>query len=159
MAPAPSLSPATISLSAIAKTIISLIHSDPASPELLFYLNARDQPGLQQVAQTVLPFLKGRSDALSRYLAENESNPVRVSEKTKTFWLEKKQATDDLLGAVQYADKSDAELDAAAKTKRVEYFENTKVAWEVGLALVLEKLSKEIVGPFVLGNYPKSIKP
>ncbi|KAI0068221.1 hypothetical protein BV25DRAFT_539045 [Artomyces pyxidatus] len=151
-APAPALSPATISLSAVAKNIITLLHSGPAAPELLFYLNARNHAELQKVAPTVSTFLKGRHGALERYLAENETSPVRVSEKTKTFWLEKKHATEELLAAVQDVDKADAELSEAGKKARQEYYENTKAAWEVGLSLVLTKLSKELVGPFALGD-------
>lgn len=150
-APAPVLSPATIALSSTAKSIITLLHSAPASPELLFYLNARDLFELRKVAPGVLAFLKGRKGALERYLAENESKEVRISEKTKKFWLEKKDETEYLLSVLDDADKSDSELSESGRKAREEYFEKTKAAWEVGLALVLNKLCKESVGPFTLG--------
>ncbi|KAI0275089.1 hypothetical protein BC834DRAFT_850983 [Gloeopeniophorella convolvens] len=151
-APAPALSPATIALSGTAKNIITLIHSAPASPELLFYMNARDPAALRTAAPSIATFLRGRKEALEHYLAENETKEIRISEKTKVFWLEKKKATDDLLAAPGQAEKSDAELSEEGKKARAEYFENTKAAWEVGLALVLNKLNKELVGPFTLGD-------
>jgi len=106
-APAPALSPATVALSSTAKTMIMLIHSTPTSPEFLFYYNARDLPALRTVAPSISASLKGRKGALERYLAENESKEVRVSEKTKTFWLEKKKEAEDLLSILDDADKSD----------------------------------------------------
>jgi hypothetical protein len=118
---------------------------------LLFYLNARDLPVLRTVAPSVLAFLKGRKGALELYLTENESKEVRVSEKTKTFWLEKKSATEHSLPALEDADKSDSELSESGRKAREEHFEKTKAAWEVDLASVLNKLCKEFVGPFALG--------
>jgi len=152
VAPAPALSPATIELSATAKSIIALVHSSPASPELLFYFNARDSTTLKTVSPSISAFLKGRKGALERYLAENETNEIRVSEKTKRFWQEKKGTTEELLVALDEADKSESELSEAGKKAREEYFESTKAAWELGLGLVLTKLCKELVGPFALGE-------
>jgi len=128
------------------------VHSSPASPELLFYFNARDSTTLKTVSPSVSGFLNGRKRALERYQAEDEANDIRVSEKTKRFWLEKKIATGDLLAALNESDKSESELSEAGKKAREEYFEKTKAAWDVGLALVLTKLSKELVGPFALGE-------
>ncbi|KAI0322631.1 hypothetical protein OF83DRAFT_1167332 [Amylostereum chailletii] len=151
-APAISLSPATIALSAVAKNITTLLHSGPASPELLFFMNARNSAELEKVTGTVLPFLKGRKEALERYLSQNETSPVRVSEKTSQFWREKKQSTEGLLAIIEAAGKNEGELDEAGKKAREEYFENTKAAWEVGLSLVLTKLSAELIGPYALGD-------
>jgi hypothetical protein len=151
-APAPALSPATVALASTAKTIITLLHSAPASPELLFYFNARDLPALRTAALGVSAFLKGRKEALERYLAEDEFKEVHVSEKTKKFWLEKKGATEDLLPALDDADKSDSELSESGRKAREEHFEKTKAAWEVGLAVVLNKLCEEFAGPFALGT-------
>lgn len=151
-APAPALSPATVALSATAKSIIALVHSSPASPELLFYFNARDSTTLKTVSPSVSTFLKGRKTALERYLAENETNEISVSEKTKTFWQEKKNTTVELLVALDSADKSESDLSDEGKKARNEYFESTRAAWELGLALVLNKLSEELVGPFTLGE-------
>lgn len=151
-APAPALSPATIALSSTAKSIIALLNSSSASLEVLFFLNARDLPALRTVAPSVSTLLKGRKEALERYLAENEAKGVRVSEKTKAFWLEKKSATEDLLVALDEADKSDSELSESGRKAREEYLDKSRAAWEVGLAVVLNKLSKELVGPFALGT-------
>ncbi len=150
-APAPALSPATVALSATAKSIVSLVHSSPASPELLFYLNARDTTTLKTVSPSVSAFVKGRKGAIERYLAEDEANEIRVSEKTRNFWVEKKNATEELLAVLDEADKSESELSETGKKAREEYFEKTKAAWEADLALVLTKLSKELIGPFTLG--------
>jgi outer membrane usher protein FimD/PapC len=150
-APAPALSPATVALSATAKSLIALVHSSPASPESLFYFNARDSTTLKTVSPSISAFLKGRKMALERYQAENETNEIRVSEKTKKFWQEKKDATEELLVALDGADKSESELSEEGKKARGEYFESTKAAWDLSLALVLKKLSEEVVGPFALG--------
>ena len=128
-----------------------MLHSSPASPELLFYLNAKDLLALRAVAPSVSSFLKGRKEALGHYLAENEAKEVRVSEKTKAFWLERERATEDLLIALDEADKNESELSESGRKARVEYFEKTKAAWEDGLAVVLNNLSKDLVGPFALG--------
>jgi len=151
-APAPALSPATVALSAMAKSIITLVHSPPASPESLFYYNARDSTTLKTVSPSVSAFLKGRKGALERYLAENETSEIRVSEKTKRYWQEKKNATEELLATLGEADKSESDLSEDGKKAREEYFEKTKATWEVGLALVLTNLGKELVGPFALGE-------
>ena len=57
-----------------------------------------------------------------------------------------------MLTAMASADKDDAQLSAADKKAREEYFESTKAAWEVGLSLALTQLSKELIGPYSLGK-------
>ncbi|KAI0296168.1 hypothetical protein BC826DRAFT_908571 [Russula brevipes] len=151
-APAPALSPATVALSSAAKSIITLVHSGVASPDALFCLNARDLPALRAIAPSVSAFLKGRKQTLERHLAENESKEVRVSEKTNTFWLEKKRAIEALLIVLDQADKSDSELSESGRTARQEYFDKSKAIWEVDLAVVLNNVSKELVGPYALGE-------
>ncbi|VDB84946.1 unnamed protein product [Peniophora sp. CBMAI 1063] len=140
-APAPALAPATIDSNSRARTIITLLHSAPASPELLFLMNARDASVLSTYSQTLRPFLSGRIEALSSFASSQESANVKVSAKTRAFWEEKKVAAQKLLNGVESEGKD-----------REEYFENSKAAWEVGLGAVLNKLSAEIVGPFTLGD-------
>ncbi|THH10457.1 hypothetical protein EW146_g8366 [Bondarzewia mesenterica] len=82
----------------------------PASPVLLFYMNTRDSSTLQSISKTVLPFLRGQCDALDRYLSDNKSSSISISEKTKTFWLEKKRVTEELLIMMSDAGKADAVL-------------------------------------------------
>ncbi|THH06020.1 hypothetical protein EW146_g9741, partial [Bondarzewia mesenterica] len=118
-APAPVLSPATIFFSGVSKTIIDVVHAGPASPVLLFYMNARDSSTLQSVSKTVLPFLCGRCDALDHYLSDNKSSSISISEKTKTFWLKKKRATEELLIMMSDAGKADAELSDAGKKSKL----------------------------------------
>ncbi|KAI9509084.1 hypothetical protein F5148DRAFT_1190243 [Russula earlei] len=152
-APAPALSPATVALSSTAKSIITLLHSAPASPEMLFLLNAKNLAALRTIAPSVSAFLKGRKEALDRYLAEDEAKEVRLSEKTKSFWLEKKSAIEGLLTTLNEADKSDTELSESGRKAREEYLEKSKAAWQVGLAVVLNKLTKELLpGPYALGE-------
>ncbi|KAI0308231.1 hypothetical protein B0F90DRAFT_1681198 [Multifurca ochricompacta] len=127
------------------RSIMSHTHTTSAAP-------APDLPALRTVAPAVSAFLKGRKAALERYLSENEGNEIRVSEKTKKFWLEKKKATEDLLTPLNEADKGDPELSEVGRKAREEYFEKTKAAWEVGLALVLNEINKELIGPFALGE-------
>jgi len=55
------------------------------------------------------------------------------------------------VSALYDANKSDSELSESGKKTCEEYFEKTKGAWEVGLALVLNKLCKKFAGPFALG--------
>jgi hypothetical protein len=144
--------PATIELSTLSRSLIALLHSGPASPELLFFMNARNDEELKRAAKTVLPFVQGRKAALEGFLEQNEASEVRVSQKTKKFWEDKRSNAASIAAVLALADKSTGELDKEAKRARAEYFENTKAAWEVGLALVLTKLSTEMLGPYALGE-------
>lgn len=86
-------------------------------------------------------------------MKENEASEIRVSEKTRVFWVEKKRTTEEVLRVVEAASKGEEELGEEEKRARKEYFENTKAAWEVGLAVVLQKISKDLVGPYALGMF------
>jgi len=66
--------------------------------------------------------------------------------------LEKKRETEDLLTALDEADKGESELSESGRKAREEYFEKAKAAWEVGLADVLDKLNKDLAVPFALGE-------
>ncbi|THH04733.1 hypothetical protein EW146_g10099 [Bondarzewia mesenterica] len=153
----PVLSPAMISLSGVSKTIIDVVHAGPASPELLFYMNARDSSTLQSVSKTVLPFLRGRCDALDHYLSDNKSSSISVSEKTKTFWLEKKRATEEMLIMMSDAGKADAELSDQFSIADIHIV--AWLAWLIKLsggnttdngADAIRKLERHVVGGFRL---------
>jgi hypothetical protein len=94
----------------------------------------------------------GRHDALVRLLTDAESGDgFHASEKTKQYWKLKKVATEAFLPVYENAGKPSSELSPEARAKREEYFEQAKKAWNVDLKKALEILSKEIIGPFVLG--------
>lgn len=155
IAPAPALSPATIAATAIAKSIIELIHSPEASPGPLKYYNARDDASLQALAaSSVLGVVQGKVDALKHHIAEAQSGVSQVSEKTKAFWAGKLEFWGKVLSVLEAAGKSLDALSDAEKQARVEFLETGRKAWEVDLPKVLLKLSTEMAGPYALGGWP-----
>ncbi|KAF8485586.1 hypothetical protein F5888DRAFT_1894235 [Russula emetica] len=102
--------------------ISKMKHARATSVPRMLSLVALNLPTLRTVAPSVGAFLKGCKGAWEHYLAENDSK------------------------------KSDSELSESGKKTCEEYFEKTKGAWEVGLALVLNKLCKKFAGPFALGE-------
>jgi len=152
-APAPALAPATIAFSEASSRIIDeILHSEGGSPNTLLYMNARDDASLQALAKALVPFLASRQHALESYLSEAESGTTPISEKTKAFWKEKKDATGNLLDIMLQADKTGAQLNETEKLARDGYFKNAKTVWEVELQDNLLKLNAEIVGPYSLGD-------
>lgn len=151
-APAPALAPATIAFSSASNVIIDdLLHSQQGNPNSLKSLNARDEASLRILAAELLPKVQGKHQALVQYISDAQSEKIHVSEKTKSFWAEKKTATEAILDVYKDAQKPTAGLDAAAKQKREEFFQTAKEAWEVSLKAVLLRLSQDIIGPFTLG--------
>ncbi|KAH9950372.1 hypothetical protein B0H21DRAFT_819183 [Amylocystis lapponica] len=148
-APSPSLSPATIAFNATLNKVVDLLHSPAGDPNVLTYLNARDDSALQTLAAARLPMLTARRDALVQLLADNETAKIRVSEKTKAFWEAKRVATEGFLQV--YADAGTAELSEDARKKRQEFFTSANAAW-TALKDVLTQINQEIIGPYVLGD-------
>lgn len=128
------------------------MHSQPADPNRLTYLNARDETALQTLAAARLPMLTARREMIMQLLSDNESARIRVSEKTRAFWQLRKLETEAFLVVFQDADKPTAKLDDEAKTKRSIYFKQAKETW-AGLREVLLQLNHEIIGPYVLGMF------
>ncbi|KAJ4002338.1 hypothetical protein F5050DRAFT_1716974 [Lentinula boryana] len=152
-APAPILTPATIDFTATCKVIIEdLLHSDDADPNTLLYMNARDEESLRALADSLIPLMKGKVDALNHCLSDAQAGNVRASEKVVKFWTSKKDAAEMLLGVYEKAKVPEAELDANAKAHRAEFFKVAKAAWEVGLVHVLTKLNELIIAPYALGE-------
>ena len=149
-APSPSLAPATIAFSIVSNQIVDLLHSQGADPNALFYMNARSEGELKDLAQKLLPFVSGRRETLSKLLADSENGTVQASEKTKAFWQVKLIATEKFAQVYQDADKSESELSEPARQARQEYFKSAKAAW-IALKDALTVLNKEVIGPFVLG--------
>ncbi|KAF5390348.1 hypothetical protein D9757_002967 [Collybiopsis confluens] len=153
-APAPTLAPATLSFSSTCKLIIEdVLHSDNADPNHLLFMNARDQVSLTQLADNLLPFMKGKISSLETNLTEAQAGTVRASEKVVDFWTSKKNVAQVLAGVYESASKTETELDENAKTRRLDYFKTAKTAWEVALPTTLLKLTREIIGPFALGEF------
>ncbi|KAF5375009.1 hypothetical protein D9758_000305 [Tetrapyrgos nigripes] len=149
-APAPSLMPASIAFLATSKTIVEeILHSEQNDPNNLTYVNARDDTSLRVLSESLLPYFKGRQEALAGYLADPES---RVTDKVKNFWRTKKEAIDALMAVYEKGDKSESELSDDDKAKRKEFFTTAKSVWEEHLAKVLLKLNSEIIGPYALGE-------
>jgi len=150
-APAPTLTPATIAFLANSKTIVDdILHSEAADPNNLTYVNARDDASLRLLAESLVPYFKGRQKALSGFLTDPE---IRVTDKVKNFWKSKKDALEALLAVYQKADTPGGELSENDKTRRKEFFETAKSTWEVGLSKLLLKLNTEIIGPYSLGLF------
>jgi len=147
------LAPATIAFSSTCKIIVEeLLHSDDADPNNLKYANARDEASLRSLADTVLPVVKAKSEALTLYLSEAEKGAIRASAKVVNFWKAKKDATQTLLEVYENAKVHEAELGAHAKAQRTEFFKAAKLAWEVALVRILLRLNEEIIGPYTLGE-------
>lgn len=152
-APAPALTPATIAATSIAKTIISdILHSQEASPKRLTFNNARDAASLRQLAKDRQHVVRGRQAALKKNITEGESGAVQVSEKTKSFWAEKMLETEALLSVLEAAEKAEEDLSEAEKQARLAFFQTGRQAWEIDLPKVLIRLSKEMIGPYSLGD-------
>jgi len=151
-APAPSLAPATIAGTNIGKTIIDLVHSREAAPKTLRYNGARDEASLKALADHVYPLIKMRREVLSKHLKDAESEVAPVSEKVKKFWRDILADLDASAKVLALAHKPAEELTPEEKKDRAAFLEVGKVAWEQHVPAVLLELSKEMTGPFALGD-------
>ncbi|KAJ7597015.1 hypothetical protein C8J56DRAFT_304838 [Mycena floridula] len=147
-APAYVLTPATIQFSVTSNVVIEALHSEMADPKKLLYLNARDDAALGALASKLVPLLTTRQEGLIQFI---ENGDLKVSDKVKAFWQGKKTEIETLLDILTDAQKPKSTLSSASLQKREEYLGTAKVAWD-GLKTVLEQLTKEIIGPFVLGE-------
>ncbi|KAJ6519794.1 hypothetical protein C8R45DRAFT_1119123 [Mycena sanguinolenta] len=151
-APAPALAPATVAFNVTGNALLDIFHADEVSPEMLKFVNARDNASLKTLANTAVPLLEGRKQALAECISEAESGKVQASEKVKKFWQDKQNETDQLLAVLLAADKGDAALDSSEQTKRAEFIAKAKEAWEVSVKGAVVKLNKEMIGPYALGD-------
>lgn len=83
-------------------------------------------------------------ETLKGYLAAAEAGKIHVSEKVKAFWKAKLESHEDLLKVLEPT--ADEEL-------KKQYLEKANQVWQVGLKEVLEKVNKEVVGPYALGSF------
>lgn len=80
---------------------------------------------------------------LKGYLAAAEEGKFHVSEKVKAFWRVKLEAHEELIQVLAPTGKEEL---------RKQYLERANQVWKVGLKEVLEKVNKELVGPYALGS-------
>lgn len=145
------MAPATIALSAAAKAIIELLHSEEADPNVLFSYNIvphDTQPG--PVKDTL--FFSDRRDALISYITSNQSAQIQASEKTRKLWEDKKSFTERLIPVYTAAKKEATALTSEEKQRIEEYDAKAQDLWTVKLRKVLLALDKELVGPLALGK-------
>ena len=80
---------------------------------------------------------------LKGYIASAEEGKIHISEKVKAFWRAKLASHEELLKVLEPT--ADEEL-------KKQYLERANQVWQVGLKEVLEKVNKELVGPYALGS-------
>lgn len=120
-------------------------------------MNARDPAALRALAAAVRPTLAARRAALAQLLADNQEARIRVSEKTRAFWEVKKVATEKLLDVYDDADTPTEKLDDQARARREAFLKDAADAW-VHVRDVLTELNQELIGPYVLGEHPPSLR-
>lgn len=81
---------------------------------------------------------------LKGYLAAAEEEKIHASEKVKAFWRTKLESHEELLQVL--SPTGNEEL-------KKQYLEKANQVWNVGLKEVLEKVNKELVGPYALGSF------
>ncbi|PPQ80805.1 hypothetical protein CVT25_001930 [Psilocybe cyanescens] len=152
-APAPSLTPATIAATNSCKVIIDdILHVEEANPNTLHYVNARDDESLRALAKEVVPSLTQRQKVLSDHLIQAEQGTARVSDKVKKLWLDKLEAINVILTVLVDAETPENQLGEQARAQRQAFYKTSRQAWETNLSQVFTQLSKEMVGPYALGD-------
>lgn len=82
-------------------------------------------------------------ETLKGYLAAAEEGTIHISEKVKGFWRTKLESYEELLKVLEPT--ADEEL-------KKQYLERAHQVWQVRLKEVLEKVNKDLVGPYALGS-------
>ena len=82
-------------------------------------------------------------ETLKGYLAAAEEGKLHISEKVKAFWSAKLASHEELLKVLE---------PTADEDLKKRYLERANQVWQVGLKEVLEKVNKELVGPYALGS-------
>ncbi|KAL5535377.1 hypothetical protein ACEPAF_3471 [Sanghuangporus sanghuang] len=151
-APAPALAPATIVLSLAASQLIDILHTDDVNPNQLKYYNYTSQAAFARTAETLLPFFRGRQEALSSYITSSQNAQIQASEKTRKLWESKKADADAFVAVYAAADKDDSTLSPAEKAARDQFRSIAHDLWNVKLRKAITVLNKEMMGPFALGD-------
>ena len=79
---------------------------------------------------------------LKGYITDAEEGKIHISEKVKTFWRTKLATHEELLKVLE---------PTGDEGLKKQYLEKANQVWQVGLKEVLEKVNKELVGPYALG--------
>jgi hypothetical protein len=140
--PGPSLSPATIALSSISTTLIDLLQSPPADPELISTTNPALLSPSSPPSEEFITSYQDIAATLKGYLAAAEEGKIHVSEKVKTFWGAKLASHEEILQILTPVGNEEL---------KKQYLEKANQVWKVGLKETLEKVNKELVGPYALG--------
>ena len=82
-------------------------------------------------------------ETLKGYLVAAEEGKLHVSEKVKAFWRTKLASHEELLQVLEPIGNEEL---------KKQYLEKANQVWQVGLKEVLEKVNKELVGPYALGS-------
>jgi len=82
-------------------------------------------------------------ETLNGYLAAAEEGKIHISEKVKAFWRTKLASHEELLRVLE---------PIGSEELKKQYLEKANQVWQVGLKEVLEKVNKELVGPYALGD-------
>jgi hypothetical protein len=123
----------------VSSTLIDLVHSDKADPELLLYYNPQS---LIVPPTALIASLTDRVATLKGFLSDAEQEQVRVSDKVKDLWGSRLNAEGQLLKV----------LTAPNEQVKHDYLEKATQRWNVQLKDVLVELNKSIIGPYALGN-------
>lgn len=107
---------------------------------------------LRTAANTFVPFLKNRLEAIDSYISGSQKAEIQASEKTRKLWESKKAHSEELLAVYSASGKDDDQLTPDEKSAREAYFRVATEYWTVRLRRVLTTLDKEIIGPFALGK-------
>jgi hypothetical protein len=134
------LTPATVVLSSASYTLIDLVHSDRADPELLLYYNPQS---LTTPPKALIASLTDRVAILKGYLRDVEEGRIKVSVKVKDFWQSRLNTEEQLL-KVFTAPTEELKKDYLAKATQI---------WNVHLKEVLVEINKSIIGPYALGTF------
>ncbi|KIJ45263.1 hypothetical protein M422DRAFT_30116 [Sphaerobolus stellatus SS14] len=145
-APAPTLSPATVSLAEISNTIIALLHQVPINFLMFAAINTQELQAQANGRPGTL--VKNRSQALQRYLNDETDVAIPV---IRTLWESRLVEVDILRQVYETANKPDGDLSPEELKGREVFFEKSVNAW-LAIRDVFLRLEKDIIGPHVLGD-------
>jgi len=91
-------------------------------------------------------------DALNALIADHDASRIQVSDKTRLFWEGKRDIFERLRAVYADAEKDTADLDETARTQREQFFAVGRKAWSSDVKTVLTQLTKDMIGPYCLGD-------
>lgn len=130
-------------MSSISTTLIDLLHSPPADPDVISTTNPALLSPSSPPPEEFIASYRDIVATLKDYLSGAEEGKFHVSEKVKTFWRAKLASHEELLQVLEPIGNEELK-------KR--YLEKANQVWQVGLKEVLEKVNKDLVGPYALGS-------